>query len=88
MDVAKTLPGSVQLEGLDIDFGQCPPREWLPKNVELRAFDIFSPVPEELLERFDIISVRHFTMIVRDNDPVPILQTLVKMLSMDPSMWI
>ena len=81
MEVAGFLPPSMQLVGLDVEHVQCPPPEWLPGNIELRLWDVFSAVPNILFESFDVVIVRDFVLLVRDNDPTPILQNLLKLLS-------
>ena len=71
----------MQLDGIDIDCSQCPPQEWLPPNIKLRQWDIFSDVPQDMLESYDVICVRHVIMMVQRNDPAPLLQNLLKLLS-------
>jgi len=86
LDMAQQLPRSTQLDGIDISFGQFPPREWLPQNVTLRLVDMFRPTPVELVEKYDIIHIRHFVCVVKDNDPTPLLRNLLRMLK--PGGWI
>ena len=76
------MPQTAQLDGLDIDFSQSPPKEWLPSNISLIHHDIFSEPPPELVEKYDIIHVQLFITILRDGNPVPMLHNLMKMLSM------
>lgn len=80
MDVARQLPQSMQLDGIDIDLSQCPPQEWLPSNVKLRQWDVFAEVPQDMVESYDIVCLRHFIMVVKDNDPAPLLQSVLKLL--------
>ncbi|CZT15948.1 related to methyltransferase [Ramularia collo-cygni] len=86
LDMAHQLPASTQLDGIDISFGQFPPKEWLPKNVNLRLVDITTAVPEELTSKYDIIHIRHFICVVYSNDPTPLLLNLLRMLK--PGGWI
>ncbi len=72
---------SVQLEAFDIDTSQCPPREWLPLNVAVETLDIFQPVPARFVEKYNLINIRYFACIVRNNDPTPIIRNVLKMLS-------
>lgn len=81
MDLARQFPDSMRLDGIDIDLTQCPPREWLPPNVTLRQWDVFSEVPEDLYESYDIVCVRHLNLTSRENDPTDILKNLLKLLS-------
>lgn len=84
--MAQNLPASTQLDGLDISFGQMPPREWLPRNVNLRLADVFRPPTEDLIEKYDVIHIRHFVCVVKENDPAPLLKNLLRMLK--PGGWL
>lgn len=72
---------SAQIDRFDISLDQCPPPEWLPPNISVRKLDILKPLPEELLGQYDIVHVRLFICVIRDDDPVPVLTNLLKMLS-------
>ena len=86
LDVATQLPPSTHLDGIDISFDQCPPNAWLPKNVTLRLADVFTDVPDDLVEKYDIIHIRHFVCVVKGNDPKPLLHNLLRMLK--PGGWL
>lgn len=86
LDLASHLPPSAQLDAIDISFGQMPPREWLPHNVNLRLVDVFRPPTEDLVEKYDVIHIRHFVCVVKDNDPAPLLKNLLRMLK--PGGWL
>ena len=60
---------------------QYPPKEWLPCNVSLQNLDICEGIPEELLGKYDVVHVRHFLLVVKD-DPLILLKNLVALLSM------
>lgn len=45
------------------------------------TLDIHKPIPEELKGKYDIVNVRLFLTVVRNDDPLPILQNLMDMLS-------
>lgn len=81
IELARTLAPSAQLDGLDISFAQCPPKEWLPANISWITHDVLSEPPPSLLEKYDIIHVQLFITILRDGNPVPMLRNLMKMLS-------
>lgn len=82
MDTARGFPKTVSLDGFDIDLGQCPPAPWLPSNVSLKKWDMFTEPPEELVGQFDIVHIRLVTLVIKDNDPRPLLANLRKLLSM------
>ena len=77
--VARELP-SASLNGFDIDLTQAPMEQWLPPNVKLRAWDIFSDVPDDLVRKYDIVHVRLLILVVQDSDPREILEKLAQML--------
>ena len=80
LDLARQLPPTAQLEGLDIDNSQCPPPSWLPPNVTMRAVDALQrDVATDLLCRFDVVHVRLFMFVVEE--PGPLLRNVVRMLS-------
>ena len=43
--------------------------------------DVFAEVPKEIISEYDIIHLRLFLLVVRDNDPSPLLKNVLKMLS-------
>jgi len=46
------------------------------------AWDAFSEVPEAMVEQYDIVHVGIFMVLIANNNPVPILKNLMKILSM------
>ena len=81
MEVARFLPKSMQLVGIDIDHSQCPPLEWLPSNVELCQWDIFSAVPPHMFESFDVVIMRDLMYLLLSNDPSVLIQNMLMLLS-------
>ena len=47
----------------------------------MHKLDAFSPLPHELLGKYDIVHLRLFIVLVKNNDPVPLLRNLIRMLS-------
>ncbi|KAF6232186.1 hypothetical protein HO173_009569 [Letharia columbiana] len=80
LDLARTLPPTAQLDGFDIDISDCPPEQWLPRNVRMRHLDALGEIPEHLAGKYDIVQLRLFQVVVKDNDPGPLLRNMVKML--------
>ena len=72
---------SVRLDGFDISAGQYPPQEWLPGNISLTTLDVHEPIPEALHGKYDVVHVRLFLTVVRNDDPRPILANMLRMLS-------
>lgn len=79
LDLAHQLSPTAQLEGLDIDISQCPPRSWLPPNVTVRAVDALRDMAPDLACRFDVVHVRLFMFVVEE--PGALLRNVVRMLS-------
>ena len=81
LDFARRHPGAAQLDGLDISLDQVPDKAWLPSNVSFYLYDIYDEPPDYLVEKYDIINVRHLTLVIKDNDPTVVIRNLLKMLS-------
>ncbi len=43
--------------------------------------DVFDDIPDDLVERFDVVHVRAFAVIIKNNDPVPFLRNMMRLLS-------
>ncbi|KAL8722224.1 MAG: hypothetical protein Q9225_001269 [Loekoesia sp. 1 TL-2023] len=80
VEVANILPPSSELHGYDIDVSQFPPKQWLPKNVFTLSWDAFSEVPAAMVEQYDIIHIGIFMLLIANNNPLPILKNLMRML--------
>lgn len=81
LDLAESLPPTVQLDGFDISLAQAPSTKWLPSNVTLREWDMFTEPPAELVGLYDIVHIRLVTLVVKDNNALPIIQNIRKLLS-------
>ncbi|KAJ5657976.1 uncharacterized protein N7484_001625 [Penicillium longicatenatum] len=79
LDLLSQLNPSTELVGIDIDITQVGPREWLPDNLTLRQWNVFTDVPDDLVGAFDIVHLRHFAFVIEE-DTTPILQKLKKLL--------
>lgn len=72
----------MQLDGFDISFSAAPPSAWLPSNVTLRHLDIRAKdIPEDLVEKYDIVHIRAFAFVLQDPEILQVLQNLAKLLS-------
>ena len=60
----------MKLDGVDIIDAQFPPKEWLPANVALDTLNILDPVPEHVLGKYDIVNIRYFALLIKDNNPL------------------
>jgi hypothetical protein len=71
---------SIKVHGYDIDLSQAPPKQWLPSNVDLGEFDALAELPEHVKGRYDVVHVRLFLCVIRDNDPKSVIRNLMGML--------
>ena len=85
IDIARDFP-TAQIDGFDISLQQCPPSAWLPTNITVREWDIFSNLDSELEGTYDVVHIRLLLLVVRDNDPRPLLRNAMKMLK--PGGWL
>ncbi|KAF7945522.1 hypothetical protein EAE96_010289 [Botrytis aclada] len=81
LDIARTLPPTVELYGFDISSAQFPHPNYLPLNVKLEIMDsLHVGPPEELLESFDVVHLRLWLGVVMNGDPSAILTHALKLL--------
>ena len=71
----------MQLEGLDVSFSAAPPSQWLPANVTLRHWDVKDAVvPADLLGAYDVVHIRNFAFVLRDDNVPGVLARLISLL--------
>lgn len=58
-----------------------PAAEYLPPNVSLETMDVFGDVPENLVGTFDVLHIHTFCVVVKNGNPVLLLQHLIRILS-------
>ncbi|MCJ1319514.1 hypothetical protein MMC15_004850 [Xylographa vitiligo] len=78
VDLARTLPPTAALDGYDISLQQCPPPAWLPRNITLHLWDMFTPPATPA--RYDVLHVRLVQLVVPGHDPRPLVRHLRAML--------
>ena len=79
--MAQEFPQSFQLDGLDISASQFPATNFLPGNITLKTMNVFGQIPDEMVGKYDVVHVRAFAIVVKGGDPRPLLENLIKMLS-------
>lgn len=79
VDVAREH-STAQIDAVDLSLSKAPHQGWLPSNITLREWNLFHEVPEDMLEKYDLIHVRLLVLVVENEDPTPILRSLKKML--------
>lgn len=80
IQLARHLPASASLCGFDISLSQAPPRAWLPPNLELREWDIFTPVPDDCLGKYDVVHVRLLLLVLTPANVRAVVRRLGQML--------
>jgi SAM-dependent methyltransferase len=80
LELAKQLPTGSKIEAYDISLAQCPPKEWWTENLSFNELDIFDPIPQHLLGKYDVVCVRHLVCVVQSKNPIPLLSALLKLL--------
>ncbi|CZT18010.1 uncharacterized protein RCC_03848 [Ramularia collo-cygni] len=85
--LSSLLPPGAVIEASDISLANAPPAGFWPENVTFRELDIFTDaLPEELLERYDVVHIRLFLCVIASGDPIPLLKNLMKLLK--PGGWL
>ncbi|KAI1845393.1 hypothetical protein JX265_005254 [Neoarthrinium moseri] len=79
-DVASRLPTAVQLDGFDISFDAAPPQQWLSPNVSFRLWNIKHDAPEDVVGRYDIVHIRLFGYVLKDDEVEDALKRLTTLL--------
>ncbi|KAI4168868.1 MAG: hypothetical protein LQ343_006081 [Gyalolechia ehrenbergii] len=79
LDIAQDFPRA-KIDGFDIDLQQCPPPEWLPHNVTIREWNIFSDLAPELEGLYDVVHIRLLLLVIRENNPRAVLKNALRML--------
>ncbi|KAL8936369.1 MAG: hypothetical protein Q9211_004219 [Gyalolechia sp. 1 TL-2023] len=80
LDFARQHPRAARLDGFDISLDQVPSAARLPSNVSFHQFNVLEQPPDDLVERYDIVHVRHLNVIITNNDPTAVLGHLLAML--------
>jgi hypothetical protein len=81
IELSRQLKPSARIDGLDVSHDQAPPAECLPPNVHLRIHNCLKEPPEDLVGVYDIVHIQNFNSVIQDNNPVPVIQHMLKMMS-------
>lgn len=75
------MPPSTELLGFDIAPVNFPASAFLPSNVKLSVLDLLSgDLPTDLVGSFDIVNIRAFASIPKNNDPSAVITVVEKLL--------
>ncbi|MCJ1381958.1 hypothetical protein MMC17_005070 [Xylographa soralifera] len=80
VDLAAALPSSIRFDGFDISLEQAPAASFLPANVYMHHWNMFDEPPQEFVGQFDIVHVRLVTLVIKNNDPILLIENLRKLL--------
>lgn len=79
IDVSRDFPHS-RLDGIDIDLTQAPHPGWLPSNITLQHWDVFTNVPASLECQYDLVHVRLLVLVLSGVDPMPVIRRLFQLV--------
>ncbi|KAB8258652.1 S-adenosyl-L-methionine-dependent methyltransferase [Aspergillus pseudonomiae] len=79
-DLARRLPQTVQLDGIDITFEATPPAEWLPSNVRTLVWDVKTDPPEDLVGIYDIVHIRLLTLVLLEEEVDSVIARVLRLL--------
>ncbi|KNB08941.1 hypothetical protein FOXG_09627 [Fusarium oxysporum f. sp. lycopersici 4287] len=69
-----------ELDGFDIDDSKFFPPSELPSNIKLSLGDVFEPIPENLVGKYDLVHVRLLMVALKAGDWVPVAKNLQSLL--------
>ncbi|KAJ5493302.1 hypothetical protein N7539_002048 [Penicillium diatomitis] len=79
INLSRELP-TATLDGYDVDLSNSPPREWLPERLHLHHWDLFTPVPDHMVGKYDVVHLRLLILVVQNSDPTPVIQNVARLL--------
>ncbi|KAM0193370.1 hypothetical protein ACHAPI_007682 [Fusarium lateritium] len=79
-DFAAEIDKASRLDGFDIDNSKFIPPEDLPSNVKLSFGDVFKPIPDELVGKYDLVHVRLLMVALKAGDWGPVARNLMSLL--------
>ncbi|KAJ5290834.1 hypothetical protein N7478_000085 [Penicillium angulare] len=79
IEVANQLPSS-QVTAFDVADTHFPSPEYWPSNAKFDLLDLLRDVSSELLGKFDVVHLRMWAFVVRNDDPNPLIQHAAKLL--------
>lgn len=79
-ELACSLP-SAQVFAYDISSAHFPAPEHRPTNLAYHELDFFGEIPSSMIGQFDVVHIRAWGYIIRNNDPSTVIQNASRMLS-------
>lgn len=81
LDLSSHVSEGTQLDGFDLSEEQFPHKSTWPANINFRTVDAFGEVPEDLVHRYDVVHLRFWCCVVRNNDPTGLIRHAERLLS-------
>lgn len=81
VELAGHLSPSARIMAYDITDTHFPTPEYWAANIKFDRLDSLGEIPECLVGHFDVVHLRMWAFIIRDNDPGPLIRNAAKMLS-------
>ncbi|KAF2762993.1 hypothetical protein EJ05DRAFT_506638 [Pseudovirgaria hyperparasitica] len=84
LETYRSLPANIRenvlFEGIDIAHDYLPMGDDIPSTFKFSEWDVYTEPPAELIGQFDIVHIRLFVIVVRDNDPCTMIRNAVRLL--------
>ncbi|KAL2820930.1 S-adenosyl-L-methionine-dependent methyltransferase [Aspergillus cavernicola] len=80
LDLASQVPQGTQLHGYDLSDEQFPHESLWPSNTTFNKLDAFGEVPDHLVEQYDVVHLRMWCCIVKNNDTARLIGHAIRLL--------
>lgn len=77
----REAPVQLRLDGMDINLAQAPLKQWLPPNINMRTWNIFEEVPDDLVGQFDVYTSVFVLLVVQNETAASVVKNLGKLLN-------
>jgi hypothetical protein len=81
VDLSSKVPASATLDAFDVTTDLFPHSTWLPSNVKFHRLDVFEPVPAEFVGKYDLVHIRFFAPVLRNQGPDAVIKNVMQLLS-------
>ncbi|OKL62320.1 hypothetical protein UA08_02511 [Talaromyces atroroseus] len=82
VELATQLASSARIRAYDVADTHFPRREYWPSNITFDKLDSLSDPPSSLVGKFDVVHLRMWAFVIRDNDPSPLIRHAAKLLKL------
>lgn len=71
----------MSVDAIDVSMAQCPPEDWLPKDINLITHDVYKPFPSHMLGSYDLVHVQNWLCIWSNETSDGLVRNLLALLS-------